>query len=119
MTAEGALLLTLAIEVSLAMLTVWGLQAAGRLPSVALGRVFGAAVGASLITHPFAWWANHTLPWTFAARAALIEVSVVVVEAALYAGLVPVRALTGLGLSLWVNGASFGLGLVWFYWIRG
>ena len=119
MTAEGALLLTLGIEVPLAVLTVLGLRAAGRLKAVAVPRVFLAAVCASLLTHPFAWWANHTLPWPFVERAALIEVSVVAVEAALYAGLVPLRALTGLALSLWVNGASFGLGLVWFYWIRG
>jgi uncharacterized membrane-anchored protein YitT (DUF2179 family) len=88
------------------------------IPGAPWRRVLLTAICASLLTHPFAWWANRSIPWPFVERAALIEVSVVLVEAAIYALLVPLRAAAGLGLSLWANGASFGLGLLWFYLSR-
>jgi hypothetical protein len=109
-TAEGALALTLAIEVPLATLA-----ARLCLPAAPWRRVLLAALCASLLTHPFAWWANRTLPWPFVERATLIELSVVAAETLVYALLVPLRLRAGFGLALWANGASFGLGLLWWY----
>lgn len=110
MTAEGALALTLAIEVPLATLA-----ARLFLPAAPWRRVLLAALCASLLTHPFAWWASRTLPWPFAERATVIELSVVAAEAVVYTLLVPLRPRAGFALSLWANGASFGLGLLWWY----
>ncbi len=101
MTAGAALALTLAIEVPIAVL-------AGGRPRT---RVVFAALAASLLTHPLAWWANTAIPLTFPVRAALIEVAVALVEAALYRTLVPLPAWRALLTSCLANGASFGLGL--------
>jgi hypothetical protein len=102
MTAAAALLITLAVEVPVATL-------AGGPPR---GRVALAALAASLLTHPLAWWANTALPYAFPVRAALIEVAVTLAEAALYRALVPLPAGRALLTSCLANAASFGLGLL-------
>jgi hypothetical protein len=101
LTAGAALLVTLAIEVPVAVL-------AGGRPR---GRIALAALAASLLTHPLAWWANHAIPLPFASRAALIEAAVALVEAALYRALVPMSLPRALLTSCLANAASFGLGL--------
>ncbi len=102
MTQAGALLLSLAIEVPV----VGAVE--GR------GRPLAVAAAATLLTHPFAWngWQALIphLPWL--GRALLVELSVVAVEAALYAWLLRLPAARAVALSLCANALSFGLGLL-------
>ena len=48
---------------------------------------------ASLLTHPFAWWANHALPWAPWPRVAVIEGAVVATEALIYWRLASVNSI--------------------------
>lgn len=70
-------------------------------------------VGASLVTHPLAWWSNRGLAdvLAFETRAAIIEAAVVVVEAILLRGGLLVRWPAALSTALVMNMASFGFGL--------
>jgi hypothetical protein len=71
-------------------------------------------LSASLLTHPFAWWANEVglIALPFWQRAAIIEVSVVILEAILYRFALPLQAKRAIGASLLANSASFGFGLL-------
>jgi hypothetical protein len=117
MSQAFALALTLGLEslVGAVVLWMWGFRRRrSLLPLLAL------VLASSAITHPFAWQANHTwlrqLP--FENRAAIIELTVVAVEAAVLwavsqriegGRLRPGQALL---LSLLSNATSFGVGLV-------
>ena len=107
-----AMLLSLLIEVPvvlvLAALFKW-------IPRADLWRLALVAVAATLLSHPFAWYANEHLGGTFAVRATIIEVSVTLLEAALYAWLGRLGVWRGLTVSAAANGASFGVGLLFFY----
>lgn len=106
MTQAVALLLTLLIETAV----VIGLAVGARWRP--LPRWIACAVCASLITHPFAWWAHGMLPLPLWPRALLIEAAVVLVEAALYRALVPAPLPRALAVALIANGASFGIGVL-------
>ncbi len=103
-----AFLLTVCVEAALAAALRPGLRLRAAL----------AAVAVSGLTHPLAWWASGALPGPFWARAALIEGAVVAAEAALLVALLPSRALPALRLSAATNGASFGVGLAWWWLSR-
>lgn len=85
------------------------------------GRLVLTAVCASLLTHPFAWWANvalvgHVAPWP---RAAMIEAAVIAAEALAYRALAPLPMGRAVAVSAWANAVSFGLGLLALLWLRG
>lgn len=111
MGQSQALLLTIAIELVVAALwfalTRW-------LPRSAWWRAGLAVAGASLVTHPLAWHANvvwlRALP--FAARAAVIEVGVAAVEAALLAIVLRLSAGRAAAIAATMNAVSFAVGLV-------
>ena len=124
MTQLQALLLTVAIEVPAVMALVWllGSSWAPRLVRVEYvsGQVtlVATAAAASLLTHPFAWWANTELlrgRLPFMERATVIELSVIGAEALLYAWLLGLEPGAALLVAAVANGLSFGLGL-WLYW---
>lgn len=112
MSQLEAMLLSLAVEVPVALALAVLLT---RAPRVKLWRLALVAVAATLVSHPFAWYANTHLGGTFPVRAAIIEVSVTVLEAALYAWLGRLGVWRGLAVSTAANGASFGVGLLIFY----
>ena len=111
MTQLEALALTIAIELAVVavfavVLRFW--------PRPAWPRAFLIAAAASLLSHPWAWWANTTalVAMPFAERAAVIEGTVVAFEAILYAlagGLPWWRAIV---VALAANATSFAIGLV-------
>jgi hypothetical protein len=111
MTQLEAMAATLAIE-----------ACAGALLAPKLGRqrwkVALVLVAGSLCTHPFAWASNQALAahWAFAPRAALIEVVVAIVEGAMLALALRVAWRPALATGFAVNAASFGLGLLWWWW---
>jgi hypothetical protein len=104
-----ALLLTLAIEVTVGILLLarWG-------GAVAWRRAALAAAGASLVTHPVAWWANTVglTAWSFAVRAPVIEIAVVAAEALILRWALPVTARRAAAVSIAMNAASFAVGLM-------
>jgi len=118
MTQLHALALTLLLEglVAAGLLRWWGQR------GWAWGRTVAIVLAASLLTHPLAWQANRSwlrgLP--FPVRAAIIEVTVVLVEAVIVwraSQLVAAGRLSlgrALVLALLANAASFGYGL----WLR-
>jgi len=117
MTQLGALLRTLGIEgmVGGVLLFAWlGLR--GR----ALGRGVLVVLAASLLTHPLAWTANRSwlMGLSFPVRATIIELTVVVVEAGILVLMLDRargerRSWLRYGVvSLAMNGASFGYGLL-------
>ncbi len=118
MTQLHALSLTLALEGAVGglLLRTW-IGWRGH----ALLRGLLVVLAASLLTHPLAWHANRS--WLaglgFAQRAAIIEVSVVAAEALLLAlasrstrKAEPIGAWKWLVISVVMNSASFGYGLV-------
>ena len=113
-----ALLLTLALEVPVALL--FGLRW-GRRRGEGLERLLAVSVAASLITHPFAW---HLLPalagsMSWAGRVLLVEGGVAIVEGLLYAHFAGLGLVRGQVLGWVANSWSFGLGLVLFYFLPG
>ncbi len=114
MSQLEAMLLSLVIEVPVVLALVAIFRWA---PRSDLWRLVLVAVAATLLSHPFAWYANENLGGTFAVRAAIIEVSVTVMEAALYAWLGRLGVWRGLAASTVANGASFGIGLLVFYYV--
>lgn len=104
MTAAGALLATVAIELPLWVAGLLALRLGGPVRAVALG------IGVNLLTHPVLWRALEPAPTLGLVLAA--EACVVVIEAAV------VRLATGRAagqavlLSLGANAASFAVGLV-------
>ena len=116
MTQLHALALTLGIEGVIGGLLVrtwWALRGATLLRAIVV------IVAASLLTHPLAWTANRqwlgSLP--FPIRAAIIELTVTLVEATILA--LALGRATGMQPSWWrcatvslcMNAASFGYGL--------
>ncbi len=117
MTQASALFITLLLECTAAAL--WWMAIRSDRPT--LERLLLATVTVSLLTHPVAWWANHALvgalsQWT---RVGVIEVSVVLIEGALYVYLVPLARIRAFGLALLTNAASFGVGLIILALLRG
>jgi uncharacterized membrane protein YdbT with pleckstrin-like domain len=107
MTQLQALGLTLVFEaVVAAAIARWARRPAWQ---VALTFVAG-----SLCTHPLAWTVNAALmpTFSFAPRAALIEVAVSLVEGALLAFALRMPVGRSMTMAAVVNAASFGLGLL-------
>jgi len=107
MKQTDALLFSLAMEIPLVMIV-----ARSWVPDWRRIVVTGACC--TLLTHPFAWWSFRLLRphlASFPARALVIEVTVALVEAALYAKLLPVSWRRALVLGFAANAFSFGLGV--------
>lgn len=110
-TQPEALALTLALELPV----VLGLgRLLSRPDAPSWGRLLLAGLAASMLTHPLAWLANEQLAGAlaFPPRAALIEIAVAAVEAAVLGWAVPLRAGIAAVVAVAANGASFGLGLL-------
>lgn len=111
MTQLEALGLTLAIELAVVAVFAVGLRF---WPRPAWPRAFLIGAAASLLSHPWAWWANTSalVALPFAERALVIEAVVVAFEAILYAlagGLPWWRAAV---VALVANATSFAIGLL-------
>lgn len=105
-----ALGLSLAVEIP--MVTV-GLRQAGLL------RTGLVAAGATLLTHPVVWHATPLLTdqlGGFGAAALVTETAAVLVEGALFAGILSERASRAVVISLAANALSFTVGLVVYAW---
>ena len=115
MSQLGALLLSVLVEAPLAAAA--GARC-GKRGARELGRMACIALAATLLTHPLAWWANRLLAAAlpFAPRALLIELGVVLVEGLLFAWLARLARTRGLLVAALTNGASFGVGLVVYFW---
>lgn len=114
MSQLEAMLLSLLVEVPVALI---GAALLRWVPVKQLWRLALVAVAATLLSHPLAWAANTHLGGSFALRATIIEVSVTVMEAAIYAWIGGLGPLRGLAVSAVANGASFGVGLLVFYYV--
>ncbi len=112
-TQLQALALTLGIEAAAGALAARWIRR--RAWQVAL--TFAAA---SLCTHPMAWTTNAALtPWMpFAPRAAIVEIAVALAEGAMLGFALRVRPGPAVLVATAVNAASFGVGLIiwWFGW---
>ncbi len=104
MTAGGALVATVAIELPLWVAGLLALRLCGP------GRAVLAGIGVNLLTHPVLWRALDPGPTIGLLLAA--EVCVVVVEAALVRLVVGRAAGSALLISLGANAASFAVGLI-------
>lgn len=103
-TAMGALVVTIVVELPLYVLALVGLRLVRPARAVLL------AIGLNLLTHPVLW---HVLaPDPTIARVVLAEVCVVVVEAAVIRLFVRRDTVMSLVVSLGVNAASFGVGMM-------
>lgn len=105
-----ALLLSLAIEVPVALLA--SIVATRFVARVDVKWTLAAALLATLITHPCIWYLNQTFtllaPWP---RLLLLEAAVIIVEGAVYLGVARMPAPIAWATSLAANGASFLMGL--------
>lgn len=81
-------------------------------PDLDLVRLLLVAVGATLITHPFAWAANERLLLPTWPRLGLIEISVALVEGVMFATVGALGWRRGLLAGLIANATSFGIGLL-------
>lgn len=117
MNQTTALLVTLGIEIPIMVLIAAAFRTHVKTTLFKVGVV---ACAASLVTHPFAWWANQELTpmLSFGPRAAIIEAGVILAEMAILAYFASMRWRVALMASFIANMSSFGLGLVWFYWLR-
>ena len=114
MQQDKALLVSMALEVPTAVLM--GAALGVRRRDLAL-RLALTAIAATAASHPLAWWLNQQIPLPFAERATIVELAVTLVEALLYAWLVPLTRLHAAIVSAAANAASFGLGLwIYAYW---
>jgi hypothetical protein len=117
MNQAQALALSIIIEltVALGLCAAWGPAAHGGLRRVTL-----TALAATLLTHPFAWWALPALAGHLPrlVRILLVEGGVAVVEGLLYARLGGLSLGRGQVVGWVANAASFGVGLVIFWWAR-
>jgi len=111
MTQLEALVLTLVIELAVVAVFATALRF---WPRPAWPRAFMVAAAASLLSHPWAWWANTSalvmLP--FLERAAVIEIGVVAAETMLYALVAGLSWGRALVVATVANATSFALGLV-------
>ena len=111
LTQAQALAVTLGVEGALAAL-IGPRFGARRL------RAAGAAVGGSLVTHPFVWWGVLALwPRYGPATTPLLEAAAVAVEALGYRLIATRRWRDAALLSIIANAASWGLGVVLQRWI--
>jgi hypothetical protein len=103
----GAFLLTLAIEVPLAVAC---LRAYPR------GRVIAAAVLANSVSHPLLCFVLlRVLPGPFLARVLVGEMTVIVLEALVYLNVLrPIRPGHALAVSATLNAASYLVGIAFF-----
>jgi hypothetical protein len=115
MTQYGALLLTLAFELT-ALFFWWRFADRGQSP----WRYVMGGVAASCLTHPFAWWANETIGHALSrwVRLGIVELSVIGCEALIYFYVLPLSLKRGFALSLLANTFSFSAGLLVFMWLR-
>ena len=101
----AALVLTLVVECLVVVVLL-------RPSVIGMSRIIAAAAAASLLTHPFAWRAAAALsPDGYAQGVAIIEVAVVLVEAAVLRLLLPVDARRAFVIATIANLASFTAGL--------
>lgn len=101
----AALVLTLVVECLVVVVLL-------RPSVIGMSRILAAAVAASLLTHPFAWRAAAALsPDGYAQGVAIIEMAVVLVEAAVLRLLLPVGARRAFVIATVANLASFTAGL--------
>ena len=117
MSQITALLITLAIEIPIMVFVAWMWRSRVNEPLPVVAVVAGAA---SLVTHPFAWWLNQALApaLSFGPRATVIETLVVAAEMVVLAIFARMAWRTAGVASFVANMASFGFGLIWFYWLR-
>lgn len=108
MNQLAALCLSIAIEAPSAALAMFFMGKKNYLSAA------GVAAGSTLLSHPFAWAANTywLSSWPFWQRSLVIESSVVIFEALFYWYLCRLRLAESLFVSLFANGASFGVGLL-------
>lgn len=113
MTQLGGLLLSLLVEVPI---VVAGLRAGvrrNRPETPPLPRVLALALGATLMTHPLAWSTNETLAnggWPMLERLVLIELLVVLAEAAVFVVVARVSIVRAFAVAAIANAMSFGVG---------
>lgn len=118
MNQSSALIASLILEVPL-VLAAGAALARWRPPQPPLSAWLQAGLAATLLTHPFAWWLNTqalrgVLPmWP---RMLLIEALVALAEGLLFGWLCG-RWAYGLAIATAVNAFSFGLGLIWAFWL--
>jgi hypothetical protein len=107
MSWAGAFLLTLAIEVPLALACLRGWPR---------GRVVLAAALATGLSHPLLWFVlARALPGPFLVRVLAGETAVIALEALVYlAALRPLRPGHALAVSATLNAASYLVGLAFF-----
>ena len=105
-----ALVLTLAVELVVALVLMSALR---WLERPQLRRTVLVVIAATLVTHPVAWWASVVglNGWVWADKATFIETAVVVVEAGILAGAVPMRVWRAGVTAATMNLASFGAGI--------
>ncbi len=107
MKQPDALMFSLATEVPLVLAVGWRWADDWR-------RLAMAAAAATLLTHPFAWWSFRILHphiASFPIRALIIEVTVALLEATLFAKLLNMTWKHALILGFLANAFSFGLGV--------
>ncbi|MCC7072870.1 MAG: hypothetical protein IT383_16200 [Deltaproteobacteria bacterium] len=106
MTQLQAFLLTLTIEVPVAVFL------GRRLGLVDLRRLALVAVAATTLTHPFAFWAAESWhAWSWASRAAVIEIAVAAAESAVYRLATRASLKQAVVLGVATNALSFFAGL--------
>lgn len=110
-------MLTVALELPVAF--GW-FALAGWLERRAWWRGALVVIAASLISHPLAWQANAVWlrGWPFAPRAAVIELTVAIVESAIVAWGLSLAARRAAVIATSMNAWSFAIGLVVFYATR-
>lgn len=122
MEQHSALIASLVMEVPIvvALGVALGRRAAPDAPAASALMWLQAGVAATLLTHPFAWWLNEEAlrgALTLWPRMLTIELLVTLAEGALF-GWIGRAWARGLLLSALANATSFGLGLVWSFWLR-
>ena len=110
MTQTEAFLLTLAIELPVAIGLATGLRWA---PGSVL-RLAASALAASALTHPILWIVDPLLGPAIATpvRWGLLESAIALVEAAVYRAGAGLPARRALAVSIAANAASFAVGLI-------
>jgi hypothetical protein len=110
MSQLEALALTIAIELAVVAVFAFGLRF---WPTPARSRAFLIAAAASLLSHPWAWWANTSalLALPFAERALVIEGVVVAFETILYALASALPWWRAALVAFVANATSFAIGL--------
>ena len=118
MSQLEALALTIAIEVAVVAVFAFGLRFWPTPPTQARSavgwqRAFLIAAAASLLSHPWAWWANTSalLALPFAERALVIEGVVVAFETILYALASALPWWRAALVAFVANATSFAVGL--------